>query len=297
MIYYTFVVFFFAAIIGSVSVLNDPDYAEIVTSPSYVQMTKENMKNGDPMAVYKDEDPLPMFLRIAWNNIRVSFNVFALGALAGVGTIMMLIMNGTMLGGFQFFFFDKGVFLESVVTVWQHGTIEILCIVIAGAAGIVLGKGLIAPGSYPRLQSFQLAARKGIIMMIAIIPFIIIAAFIEGYITRLTGAPMIFRIGMIFLSLFVMFGYFVYLPFVKNKAGFDATLKFEQAVETKNLEISIDKIKSAAEVFADAFSVFVNEFAKFFSLSIFFGLIYGFLHLYYIAPEVYYIDFYDFWQS
>lgn len=293
----SFIVFFFAALIGAFSVLNDPDYAEIVTSPSYVQMTKENIKNGDPMAVYKDEDSLPMFLRIAWNNIRVSFNVFALGVLAGVGTIMMLIMNGTMLGGFQFFFYDKGVFLESVVTVWQHGTIEILSIIIAGAAGIVLGKGFIAPGSYPRMQSFQLAARKGIIMMIAIMPFIVIAAFIEGYITRLTGAPLLFRVGMIVLSLLVMFGYFVYLPFIKNKGGFDASLKFERPIESKNVSISLERIKSSAEVFADAFGVFVSDFAKFFSFALLFAFIYGFLHLYYLEPEVYYFDIFDFWTT
>ncbi|MEZ4929695.1 MAG: stage II sporulation protein M [Chitinophagales bacterium] len=113
-------VFLIAAGIGAFSVLQDANYAEIVTSPSYVEMTKENIKNGDPMYVYKDEDPLPMFLRIAWNNIRVSFNVFVMGVLAGVGTIFMLILNGTMLGGFQFFFYDKGVFWESVITVWQR---------------------------------------------------------------------------------------------------------------------------------------------------------------------------------
>ena len=293
----SFFVFFLAALIGALSVINDPDYAEIVTSPSYVQMTKENIKNKDPMAVYKDKDSFNMFLRIAWNNIRVSFYVFASGALAGIGTIIILLMNGTMLGGFQFFFWDKGVFMESVITVWQHGTIEILSIVIAGGAGIVLGKGLIAPGSYPRLQSFQLAARKGLILMIAIIPFIIVAAFIEGYITRLTGAPMVFRIGMIVLSLLVMFGYFVYFPYVKYKRGFDADLKFEKPVESKGIQLNFTKIKDAAEIFADAFSIFTNSFGKFLGFAFVVGIIYGFLHLYFIQSETYYIDFYDFWNT
>lgn len=293
----SFFVFFLAALIGALSVINDPDYAEIVTSPSYVRMTKENIKNNDPMAVYKDEDALNMFLAIAWNNIRVSFYVFASGILAGIGTIIILLLNGTMLGGFQFFFWDKGVFLESVVTVWQHGTIEILCIVIAGGAGIALGKGLIAPGSYPRLQSFQLAARKGLILMISIIPFIIIAAFIEGYITRLTEAPMVFRIGMIALSLLVMFGYFVYYPYQKYQSGFDASLKFEKPVESKALQLSFSKIKDAAEIFADAFSIFTKSFGKFLSFAFIVGIAYGFLHLYYLQSDTFFIDFYDFWNT
>lgn len=293
----SFVVFALAVIIGAVSVLNDPDYAEIVTSPSYVRMTEENIKNGDPMAVYKDENPMTMFLAIAWNNIKVTFNVFALGALAGVGTIMMLLLNGTMLGGFQFFFWDKGVFAESVITVWQHGTIEILCIIIAGGAGIVLGKGLIAPGSYPRLQSFQLAARKGLIIMISLIPFILIAAFIEGFITRLTDAPLLFRIGMIVISFLVMFGYYVYYPFIKNKRGFDEELKFEKPMENKQLIIPFDKIKDAPEVFSNAFSLYINNFGRFAIIALLIGIVYGGLNLFYFKAESFYFDFYDFWSS
>ena len=293
----SFIVFFLAAAIGAVSVLNDPSYAELVTSPSYVSMTKENIKNGDPMAVYKDSDSLNMFLRIAWNNILVSFNVFALGALACVGSIFMLLINGTMLGGFQFFFWDKGVFTESVITIWQHGTIEILCIVIAGGAGIVLGRGLISPGSYPRLQSFQIAARKGLLIMASIVPFIIIAAFIEGYVTRLTTAPLIFRLGMILLSLAVMFGYYVFYPYKKYKAGFNEKLKFEKPIESKDSFILFDKIKDASEIFADSFTLYTKNFAKLFLLAVTLGLVYGAIHVYYMKNNILYYDFYDFWNT
>lgn len=295
----SFIIFFLAAAIGAVSVLSDPDYAEIVTSPSYVSMTKENIKKGDPMAVYKDKDSVNMFLRIAWNNIMVSFNVFALGALACVGSIFMLLMNGTMLGGFQFFFWGKGegVFTESLLTVWQHGTIEILCIVIAGGAGIVLGRGLISPGSYPRLQSFQIAARKGLLIMASIIPLIIIAAFIEGFVTRLTTAPLIFRVAVILLSLGVMFGYYVFYPYKKYKAGFREELKFEKPIESKDSNIVIDKIKDASEIFADSFTLYIKNFSKIFLVAIVFGLLYGGINVYYLAEETLYFDFYDFWSN
>lgn len=287
-------IFLVAAGIGAFSVLQDADYAEIVTSPSYVEMTKENIKNGDPMYVYKDEDPLPMFLRIAWNNIRVSFNVFVMGVLAGVGTIFMLILNGTMLGGFQFFFYDKGVFLESVITVWQHGTIEILCIIIAGGAGLVLGRGLIAPGAYPRLQSFQMAARKGLLIMLSIIPLIIVAAFIEGYITRLTDANIFYRVGLIILSLTFMIGYYVYYPIKKHKQGFSKATKAERTIESKDLSINYKKIKTAVESFADSFSLYAANFGKFVGISLFFAGIYGFIYLFFFKEETLYIDIYDF---
>ncbi|MEZ4929694.1 MAG: stage II sporulation protein M [Chitinophagales bacterium] len=175
-----------------------------------------------------------------------------------------------------------------------HGTIEILCIIIAGGAGLVLGRGLIAPGAYPRLQSFQMAARKGLLIMLSIIPLIIIAAFIEGYITRLTDANIFYRIGLIILSLTFMIGYYVYYPFKKYKQGFSQEVKAEKTIESKDLSINYKKIKTAVESFADSFSLYAANFGKFVGVSLFFAGIYGFIYLFFFKEETLYIDVYDF---
>ena len=76
-------------------------------------MTEENIEKGDPMAVYKDERKLGMFFGITTNNIRVSFLAFVLGFFGSVGTIIVLLQNGIMLGSFQYFFYSKGLFWTS----------------------------------------------------------------------------------------------------------------------------------------------------------------------------------------
>ena len=63
-----------------------------------------------------------------------------------VGAVVQLVRNGVMLGVFQYFFYDQGIFAESFLTIWIHGALEISAIVIAGGAGITHGGGFAFPG-------------------------------------------------------------------------------------------------------------------------------------------------------
>jgi uncharacterized membrane protein SpoIIM required for sporulation len=87
-----------------------------------------------------------MFTRIALNNILITILlVYATGLLLGVGTLYSLMVNGIMLGSFQYFFFQYGVGWQSVLVIWIHGTLEISAIVIAGGAGLTLGTAYFFP--------------------------------------------------------------------------------------------------------------------------------------------------------
>ena len=100
----SFIIFAVSALIGVVSATGDPDFVRLVLGNSYVDMTLNNIANGEPMAVYNGSSELPMFLGITLNNIMVSFNCFAMGLLTSFGTGYMLLNNGIMLGAFQTFF-------------------------------------------------------------------------------------------------------------------------------------------------------------------------------------------------
>ncbi|MEL6667331.1 MAG: stage II sporulation protein M, partial [Bacteroidota bacterium] len=178
------ILFLISMAIGVVSYLINPEFAELILSEGYMNLTRDNIAAGDPMAIYKSSDAFGMFLRITFNNIQVALLAFALGAFLGLGTAVVLVSNGIMLGVFQFFFMDQGLFWESFCTVYLHGAIEISSIVIAGAAGFVMGGGLLFPGTLSRGRSFALAAREGVKMMIGIIPLFILAGFLESYLTR-----------------------------------------------------------------------------------------------------------------
>lgn len=180
-----FVVFALACGLGAVSAAYDDTFVRLILGDSYVNMTIENIEKGDPMAVYKSRGQTEMFFGITLNNVLVSFYAFMLGILFSVGTVYILFSNGVMLGAFQYFFYQKGVFLTSVLTIWIHGTLEISAIVIAGCAGLVMGNSLLFPGTYSRLHSFREGARQGLKITIGLVPIFVTAGFLESFVTRL----------------------------------------------------------------------------------------------------------------
>ncbi len=207
-----FIFFLAAVLIGVVSTHYDETFPRVVLGDSYVDMTLENIENGDPMGVYKDHDSNSMFLFITLNNLRVAMYTFIAGLLFSLGTYYFLFVNGVMLGTFQYFFVTKQLLLESFLTIWIHGTIEISCIIIAGASGIVLGNSFLFPGTLPRKHSLVKGAKEALKIFIGIAPLIVIAGFLESFVTRYTEAPNILRASIIVGSLAFIVWYFIIYP-------------------------------------------------------------------------------------
>ncbi|WP_422084075.1 stage II sporulation protein M [Ulvibacterium sp.] len=207
-----FLVFSFFVVVGAFSSANEGDFVRSILGDGYVNMTLENIEKGDPMAVYKEMGEFNMFLGITLNNIRVALLAFAYGIFLGVGTLIIMLQNGIMLGSFQYFFYDKGLLWESARTIWIHGTIEISVIIIAGCAGLVLANGMLFPGTYTRLESFKRGVRNGLKIMISTVPFFIIAGFLEGFVTRHTEMPDLLAVLIIGSSLALIIFYYIIYP-------------------------------------------------------------------------------------
>ncbi len=213
----TFSVFLLFTIIGWYSITQDYNFVRVILGDNYVNMTLENIESGDPMAVYKSANPTEMFLGITLNNIMVAFRAFAFGIIFLIGTLYILMQNGVMLGSFLGFFKENDLLWESFRTIWIHGTIEISVIIIAGAAGLVLGSGLLFPGTYSRLESLKRAGKDGVKIIISTIPFFIIAGFLEGFVTRHTEMPDYLAILIIFSSFAAIVFYYIIYPIHLHK--------------------------------------------------------------------------------
>jgi uncharacterized membrane protein SpoIIM required for sporulation len=248
--------------IGWVSGVYHPEFARIILGDGYVQMTESFIESGDPMAVYKQMDPWPMFLMIAWNNAKVSFIMFALGIFFSAGTILAMLRNSIMVGAFVFFFYEKGLFRESFLTIMMHGTIELSVLILAGTAGIVAGRGLVFPGTYSRMTAFVISGRQGIKIMMGLLPFEIFAAFIEGYVTRYTETPDFIRGLLILLSLLVMVGFFVYYPWARVRSGAISPDQLPDVPGSNQEPIRFDEAKSAVRMFNELFRFFAHGAGK-----------------------------------
>jgi uncharacterized membrane protein SpoIIM required for sporulation len=153
-----------------------------------------------------------MFLWIAVHNVQVSFMIFISGLLAGLGTIWLIFNNSVMLGAFQYYFFSKGLGWKSVLVIWIHGTLEISSIIIAGAAGLLLAKSLLFPGTYKRFPSLKRGVKDGVKMMIGLIPVFITAAFLEGFVTRYSQMPVWLSLLILTSSAVFIIWYFIIYP-------------------------------------------------------------------------------------
>ncbi|MDZ7848228.1 MAG: stage II sporulation protein M [Owenweeksia sp.] len=216
---YSFIIFGLAMVIGAVSAEQDASFVRLILGDSYVNMTEANIEKDDPMAVYKSMGRMDMFLAITFNNVRVSLMAFAAGILLSFGTGLMLFYNGIMLGSFQYFFYQKGLLLTSVLSIWIHGTLEISAIIIAGAAGLILGNSILFPGTYTRSESLRRGARDGLKLVMGLVPIFVVAGFLESFITRLTGAPPLVKALIIVISAFFILYYFLIYPAQLAKNG------------------------------------------------------------------------------
>lgn len=181
---YALLIFLLASLIGIVSSKYDNDFVRLIMGDSYVNMTIENIKKGNPAAVYQSGSEWGGALAITINNVKVAFYAFIFGLFASVGTGYILLINGIMVGSFHYMFYQYGVLDEAMSAIWIHGTIELSVIVIAGGCGIALGNSILFPKTYTRLESFKRAAKQASKVLISTVPFFIVAGFLEGFVTR-----------------------------------------------------------------------------------------------------------------
>ena len=215
--YVSLIIFLVSLGIGILSTAYNPDFATTILGEDYINMTEQNINEGDPMKVYKEMEETDMFFKITINNLRVALIAFVLGFFGSIGTIFVLISNGIMVGAFQWFFYTKGLFFTSFLTIWCHGTIEISAIIIAGAAGIVLGNGILFPGTYKRSTSLQISAMRALRIIIGTIPLFIIAGTLESFVTRLTEMPTALKILIIVASLSLILFMWLFYPWYYSR--------------------------------------------------------------------------------
>lgn len=121
--------------------------------------------------------------QIFTNNIQVSFLAFAGGLLAGLGTAVVLVYNGLIVGALAGIVGGQGegaLFAELVV---PHGVLELSCFVVTAAAGFRMGWAFVSPGALTRARALTLEARRAVELVLGTAPWLVLAGLIEGFVT------------------------------------------------------------------------------------------------------------------
>jgi uncharacterized membrane protein SpoIIM required for sporulation len=145
--------------------------------------------NEGPITV--DEPGAALSAFVFQNNVQVAFLAFALGAFLGVGTVLVIVQNGVLIGALAGAFQAAGKAPEFWSLVLPHGFLELIAICIAGGAGLRVGWAVIDPGDRYRLTALAEEARDAVLVVVGVIPAFAVAAAIEGLITGRSGLPVV----------------------------------------------------------------------------------------------------------
>ena len=93
---YSFILFFCCVAIGVISAKYDQNFVRLILGDSYVNMTLDNIKDGNPVAVYKSGGQFGSFVGITLNNLYVGTICYLYGIFVGLGTFYSLFNNSIM---------------------------------------------------------------------------------------------------------------------------------------------------------------------------------------------------------
>ncbi len=138
---------------------------------------------GDIRDRFREADAVFLSSAVTTNNIKVALTAFALGITFGIGTIWVLIVNGSMLGGIAGAFANSGIEGVLWMTILPHGALELSAIIVAGGAGLQLAWPLWCPGQRTRRRALREDAVKAVLLAVGLVPAFIVAGFFEGFVT------------------------------------------------------------------------------------------------------------------
>lgn len=134
----------------------------------------------------EDAEGLSVFAAYLFsNNAQVAIMAFALGFAFGVPTVLLLVYNTATLGAMLWVFASRGLTVEFVGWLSIHGTTELLAILLAGAAGLHIGRALGFPGPRSHMTALSIAGRTSAQVMTGVVLMLICAGLLEGFARQL----------------------------------------------------------------------------------------------------------------
>ncbi|MGE0439451.1 MAG: stage II sporulation protein M [Gemmatimonadales bacterium] len=181
-----FLTFAVPALMGFALLRERPDVAPQVLPATMLDRADAGARRQAEGKGYFEADPgdRPLVATsIILNNVRVAFACFASGVFAGVGSLVLLAVNGLSIGAASGHFANKGLFGYLWTFVIGHGFLELFAIWVAGAAGFQLGFAILNPGRFRRRDALARAGQRAIRMVGTATLLLIIAGLVEGLVS------------------------------------------------------------------------------------------------------------------
>jgi uncharacterized membrane protein SpoIIM required for sporulation len=148
-----------------------------------------------------------MASQIIANNVQVTFAVFAFGITAGIGTLLLLMLNGISLGGVFGLYQSKGILSLLLAFVAPHGVLELSAICIAGGAGLLIASALLLPGDMTRREALAENSRRAMRLIAASSILLVFAGSLEGMVSPIPTWPLWLKLMVSATTLLALISY------------------------------------------------------------------------------------------
>ena len=173
-----------------------PEFVHYLLTPEQIAAAHQMYDPANKQLGMREADTsLLMLGYYIWNNVKIGFQTFAGGVLAGLGTVWFLASNAVMIGAVAGYLTQIGFSRTFWSFVAGHSSLELLAIVLTGAAGLRLGFGVIAPGGRSRKAALVAAAQPAVRLMYGAAVMFGLAAFVEAFWSPLTAVPFSVKIA------------------------------------------------------------------------------------------------------
>jgi uncharacterized membrane protein SpoIIM required for sporulation len=171
---------------GYLGMTMDPDGAHYLVPEEHLKLDPVERADREAQGEGMTVDQQAYFSSYLFtHNIQVAFLAFALGITVGIGTAVMLFVNGLFLGALAQVYTAKGMAGWFWAWILPHGIPEITAICIAGAAGLVIARGLVAPKGLPRGMALRQEAVTAVKLLFGTLALFVLAGFIEGTVSQI----------------------------------------------------------------------------------------------------------------
>lgn len=214
-------VFYGPATILAFGAKSNPEVAYLIEDPVSLANMESMYQSGQEKFGRSGESDtdVRMFGFYIWNNVRINFQVFASGLLAGIGSLFFLFWNGVHGGAVAGFLTHQGLGRNFWSFVATHSALELTSLVIAGGAGLLLGRALVFPGRRSRRQAVVMAAREGLVLVMGSAVMDVGAAGFEAFWSSSAAIPVAAKVSVAAGLWTLTMGYFL---FAGRRGGEDA---------------------------------------------------------------------------
>jgi uncharacterized membrane protein SpoIIM required for sporulation/uncharacterized RDD family membrane protein YckC len=201
---------FVPAAISYTAVVRDPAVAPTFIPTGMLDRAEQGVERARKRTGYIPDPEVfrpVMASKIIANNVQVTFAAFAFGITAGLGTLLLLMMNGISLGGVFGLYQSKGILSLLLAFVAPHGVLELSAICIAGGAGLLIAAGLLLPGERTRREALAANSRRSMRLIAASSILLVFAGSLEGMVSPIPTWPLWLKLMVSGTTLLALISY------------------------------------------------------------------------------------------